>query len=136
MQRQILKQQVTEATKRLKGVTTLEVLQERYKVRFRFLDSNTGFHYYEVTNILLNHRYTVKIRFAKSELHRLFAVISGYCQCPKFHREGNCQHLLLAVYDESVKCNLSEYFDFGKFTELNLAKSYFQQIHEKMAEAA
>lgn len=112
----------------LSGISTFNLLKRKYTARFRYGDPNTGFQYFEVEKSESNHRYQVKVRFAVYAPKEIFSVISGYCQCPKWHREGNCQHLLMAIYEQSKRFGMEQYFDYNKFAELNLAKSYLKEM--------
>ena len=90
-------QEQIEAQNTLEGIKRAELLRSKYSVRFRFIDINTGYHYYEVEKVNTTHRYQVKVRYAKFAPARMFEVISGYCQCPRYQKENNCHHLLLAI---------------------------------------
>lgn len=134
MDKVTLKNQISQAETDLKGLSVLEVLQKQYTVRFRFLDANTGYHWFEVHKIGTTHRYTVKIKFVQI-YNGYFAVrqFFSFCPCLRFQGEKNCHHFLLAVYFEAERRGFKDQFDLGKFANYSLAKVYQHQLEQELA---
>lgn len=128
-----IKNQIELATKRIDGLRVLQLLTERYSVRFRLLDTSTGIHIYEVVKPAENHRYTIRLSFVKSLSRKVFMVRSRQCNCLRFAGEGDCHHCLLAIWFEAERCGFGEIFDLGKFAEYRLAKVYKQELIKRIA---
>ncbi len=123
-----LEQKISDARTTLEGLRVLALLKAKYSVRFRFLDSVTGFYYFEVSKLGSNHAYTVRIQFVKSLLHRMFSVRERVCNCMRFTKTGNCHHFLVAAFDHAEGVGFGEIFDLEKFANYQLAKVYQKEL--------
>lgn len=127
-----LKTQIAEAQEELEGLIVLQLLQAKYSVRFCFLDPGTGYHYYEVINLISAHRYTVKIKFVRFLTNFFVRKHFSFCPCARFSGEANCPHFLLAIHFEALRSGYKN-FDLGKFAKFQLAKSYLKEFEKELA---
>lgn len=124
---------INEIKKELRGTQVCEFLNSAYTATLR-MSCGSQF-VYDVVKKITGASYTVRFQFVRLSFMNLPNQYRAFsCNCPRFHKESDCHHVILACHTHATSIGSS--LSAETFADFRLSKINAQKLEKLQGVAA